>query len=284
MEKPILEVKNAVFGYEGKSVLKNINFQVTTGSVIGLVGPNGAGKSTILKTLSGLMPLLQGNIFFGGQSLATIDKKIFAGKVAYLQQHHAVPFNYTVKELVAAGRYPYLQWWEKPGTKDTEVINECLEYMGLATLQNKLVNQLSGGQRQRVFLAKILAQQTSILFLDEPTADLDFVYKDELFKFAGELAKQGRTIIMAIHELGLAYQYCSNIMLLGQGKVLTQGAPKDVITGENLSLAYGVPVQVRTDGTRTRVNISRTDRQQTEEEKALLAKICQNTLQEDIKK
>ena len=280
MEELVLQVQDAAFGYDGKSVLKDINFQVVQGGITGLIGPNGAGKSTILKTLSGLMPLLQGGISVGGQSLESIDKKAFAREVAYLQQNHVVPFNYTVKELVTAGRYPYLQWWEKPGAKDAEVINECLDYMDLKSLQNKLVNQLSGGQRQRVFLAKMLAQQTSILFLDEPTADLDFVYKEELFKFAGELVKHDRTIIMAIHELSLAYQYCSNIILLGQGKVLAQGTPQEVITEENLKQAYGVSVQVRTDEVRGRVDITTTEKKQTESKKTLLEKICRKNATE----
>jgi iron complex transport system ATP-binding protein len=274
MSEGILTVKNGTFGYENKIVLSKVNFSVTKGTLVGLVGPNGIGKSTLLETLRGLLPLMAGEITLEGKNIAELSEKAFAKKAAYLRQHNQLPFAYTVKEVVAAGRYPYLDWWQQKDKNGDELVNECMDCLQVRKLQNRPVNQLSGGQRQRVLLAKVLAQQTAILFLDEPTADLDFVFTEELFRFAQLLSQAGKTVIMAVHELNLAYKYCSEILLLEQGGLLATGRPEKVMTEENLSASYGVPVSVQSNIVTGGIDVSAPGQISEEIQKGLLLKIC----------
>lgn len=274
MNEVILTVKNGTFGYENKIVLSKVNFSVTKGTVVGLVGPNGIGKSTLLQTLRGLLPLMAGEITLDGENIAKLTEKVFAKKAAYLRQHNQLPFAYTVKEVVAAGRYPYLEWWQQQDKTADELVNECMDCLQVRELQNRPVNQLSGGQRQRVLLAKVLAQQTAILFLDEPTADLDFVFKEELFRFANLLAQAGKTVVMAVHELGLAYKYCTEILLLRKGGLLAQGKPEQVMTEDNLSASYNASISVANNLVTGGLDVCAKSAKETVEQKELLAKIC----------
>lgn len=274
MNKIVLKVEKGTFGYKDTPIISQVNFQVPQGSILGLIGPNGAGKSTLLETLGRFLPLLEGNIILDEKNSKDFDVQSFARRVAYLPQQYVVPFPYTVEELVSTGRYPYLNWWQDKGPEDELIIKDSLKYMQLESLADKPVKELSGGQRQRVFLAKILAQQTPVLFLDEPTGDLDFVFKEEVFRFASALAKHGKTIIMAVHEVNLAYKYCSQILLLGQGKVLAQGEPYQVMTEANLTKAYEIPIQVEKDKLTGALKVQKRPGEETAEEKNLLAKIC----------
>lgn len=274
MKQAILAVKDAAFGYGTKAVLRNVNFSVEPGTLAGLVGPNGIGKSTLLQTLRGLLPPVQGIITINGKNIAALGAKDFARQAAYLRQHNDVPFAYTVREVVEAGRYPYLKWWEQNSVSREDVVEACMQYMQVKELQDKPVNQLSGGQRQRVFLAKALAQQTEILFLDEPTADLDFVFTEELFQLAKLWTQAGKTVIMAVHELSLAYKYCSKILLLGKGKLLAEGIPEEVMTEENLSASYGVPLTAKRNPVTGGIDVKASVTYLKPTQKNLLSKIC----------
>ena len=240
-----IEIKNLSLGYAGKSIIENINADIKAGEMIGIIGPNGAGKSTLLKTLRNLQPKMGGSVKFFGIDNEKITDAAFARIVAYLQQSININFDYTGLEIVLTGRYPYLKWWDNESEADRELAYKCMEYTGTAELAACPINKVSGGQRQRILLAKVLAQQTPILFLDEPTNGLDIVYQEEIFAFASELAKNGKTVLMVVHELNLAAKYCSRIMLLGDNKLLMDSAPQEVLTDELLSKAYGVSVKVK---------------------------------------
>lgn len=161
-----------------------------------------------------------------------------------MQQANTINFNYTGKDVVKAGRYPYLKWYQ-PATKNDEmIVDACMQYTGVEKLQDVPLQMMSGGQRQRVFLAKILAQTTPILFMDEPTAGLDLFYQEEIFRFTRELARNRKTILMVIHELNLAARYCDRILLLGQGKLIADGLPEQVFTEKMLSMAYATNMRV----------------------------------------
>lgn len=146
-----------------------------------------------------------------------------------------------------AGRYPRLQWWQRESAEDEKIVEACMEYTGVENLMDKPANAISGGQRQRVLLAKVLAQQTPILFLDEPSTGLDIFYQEEIYRFCRELCGAGKTVLMVVHEMSLAGKFCSRLMLVGQNKILADGTPEEVLTGENLSRAYRVPVDVVTN-------------------------------------
>lgn len=247
-DKAVIAVKNLNTGYSRNvPVLKNVSFNVQQGELIGIIGPNGAGKSTLLKTLRGLLPPIEGTVEINGRLTTELTDREFACNVAYLQQSVELTFGYSNKEIVMAGRYPRLQWWQRESAEDEKIVEACMEYTGVENLMDKPANAISGGQRQRVLLAKVLAQQTPILFLDEPSTGLDIFYQEEIYRFCRELCAAGKTVLMVVHEMSLAGKFCSRLMLVGQNKILADGTPEEVLTGENLSRAYRVPVDVVTN-------------------------------------
>lgn len=231
-------------GYNGQVILENVSFTVGTGEIVGLIGPNGAGKSTLLKTLPGILPLLSGSAALMGVDIETLPAKEFARRVAYLQQHVEMTFAYTARDVVLSGRYPYLSWWSQEKAEDLAIAEACMAYTGVSELADKPLHAMSGGQRQRVLLAKVLAQQTPVLFLDEPATGLDLIYQEEIFRFCRELAAAGKTVLLVAHELSLAARFCSRLLLIAHGTLLADGAPQAVLTDELLTKAYGAPVRV----------------------------------------
>lgn len=245
-KKVVLRAENLSIGYDDreKNILHDLSFCVNSGEMIGLIGPNGAGKSTLLKTLRGLLAPHQGKIFLNGKNTQDLTERDFAHIVAYLQQTLSISFGYSVKEIVMAGRYPHLSWWQKENEHDEKIVRACMAYTGVQDLAEKSINEISGGQRQRVLLAKVLAQQTPVLFLDEPATGLDIFYQEEIFRLSRELCQAGKTILMVVHELSLAARFCSRLFLVGQGKIFADGVPEEVLTEKNLSAVYDVPVRV----------------------------------------
>ena len=276
MTETIIELKNLSIGYGNKSVLQDVNAKINKGEIVGIIGCNGAGKSTLLKTIRGLLPKQSGEILYFGRKLESFSEKELAREVAYLQQNVEVRFGYTGKDIVLAGRYPYMKWWKGESISDEELALKCMEYTGTKELAERPVNEVSGGQKQRIILAKVLAQQTPILFLDEPTTGLDMVYQEEIFRFSKALAKMGKTILMVVHELNLAAKYCSRIILLGEGTVIADGRPDNVFTEKILSKAYNAPVRViRSHNTNEIIEIStKEDNGRCQRDKELLELIC----------
>ena len=231
-------------GYNGRVILENVSFSVGEGEIVGLIGPNGAGKSTLLKTLRGILPMLSGSAALMGDDINTLDAEEFARRAAYLQQRVEMTFDYTARDIVLAGRYPYLSWWSQEKAHDLAIAEACMAYTGVSDLADSPLHAMSGGQRQRVLLAKVLAQQTPVLFLDEPATGLDIIYQEEIFRFCRELSAAGKTVLLVAHELSLAARFCSRLLLIGRGTLLADGVPKDVLTDALLSQAYGAPVRV----------------------------------------
>lgn len=243
MDKIVLQVENVQIGYS-QPVLRQLSFAVRAGEMVGILGPNGAGKSTLLKAVRGLLPLQSGQVLLQGRSASHLSAGDFAREAAYLQQQAELVFGYTAREIVMAGRYPYLKWWQQEGTYDEAVVRACMEYTGVWELADRTMQSVSGGQRQRVLLAKVLAQQTPLLFLDEPAAGLDLFYQEEIFRFCRELCAVGKTVLMVVHELSLAARFCTRLLLLGQGRIIADGPVEEVLCEASLQEAYGVPVQV----------------------------------------
>lgn len=238
MKNTVLELQNVNIGYATKTVVKEASAKIYEGELVGIIGCNGAGKSTFLKSLRGLLPLKSGEVLIKGKKLTDYKEKELALTIAYLQQNIELDFDYSCKEIVLTGRYAHKKWWENESKADEELANLCLEYTGTLDLADRPINELSGGQRQRVLIAKILAQQTPIIFLDEPTTGLDIVYQEEIFRFAKSLTEAGKTVLMVVHELNLASRYCNRLMLIGEGRVIADANPEQVITEENLRMSY----------------------------------------------
>ena len=273
----VLQVDNLQIGYGSRCVLKEASFSIGKGEIVGIIGCNGAGKSTLLKTIRGLLPKQGGSVSYFGKPLEEYQDKELATKIAYLQQHVELGFGYTGKDIVMAGRYPYMKWWERESEADEKLALACMAYTGTADLADRPINEVSGGQKQRILIAKVLAQQTPIIFLDEPTTGLDMVYQEEIFRFAKALAGQGKTVLMVVHELNLASKYCSRILLLGEGTLLADGAPQAVFTEELLSRAYKADICVERDEVNHNLHITtRMSQEAKNREAALLQRICGN--------
>ncbi len=274
MDSPVLEVKNLSIGYGSRCVISKASFTIGEGELVGIIGCNGAGKSTLLKTIRGMLPKQEGEVLFFGKALESYSDKELACKVAYLQQHVEVGFGYTGQDIVMAGRYPYLKWWQKESEDDKRLALDCMDYTGTKDLADKPVTEVSGGQKQRILLAKVLAQQTPVLFLDEPTTGLDMVYQEEIFRFARELAAMGKTVLMVVHELNLAAKYCSRILLLGEGRLLADDVPDKVFIEELLDRAYAADIVVNRNPINGSLEITtRVDEAAKAKEAALLEKI-----------
>ena len=273
----VLQVEKLQIGYGSRCVLKEASFSIGKGEIVGIIGCNGAGKSTLLKTIRGLLPKQGGSVSYFGKPLEEYQDKELATKIAYLQQHVELVFGYTGKDIVMAGRYPYMKWWERESEADEKLALACMAYTGTADLADRPINEVSGGQKQRILIAKVLAQQTPIIFLDEPTTGLDMVYQEEIFRFAKALAGQGKTVLMVVHELNLASKYCSRILLLGEGTLLADGAPQAVFTEELLSRAYKADICVERDEVNHNLHITtRMSQEAKNREAALLQRICGN--------
>ena len=240
----MIRVAGLYAGYERQVILENVSFGIAAGEMVGLIGPNGAGKSTLLKTMRGILAPLAGEISVMGQRIGDLPAKEFAKSAAYLQQHMEMTFDYSAREVVLSGRYPYLSWWRQEQAHDIAIAEACMAYTGVAELAEKPLQAMSGGQRQRVLLAKVLAQQTPVLFLDEPATGLDIIYQEEIFRFCRELCAAGKTVVLVAHELSLAARFCSRLLLVGRGALLADGLPREVLTAELLTRAYGAPIKV----------------------------------------
>lgn len=244
--KTIIQVNGVTVGYDkGERILHDLNFSIQAGDFVGIIGKNGAGKSTLLKSMRGFLPLDKGEILLADRRVQDYSQRELARKIAYLQQQVELTFDYTVRDMVMAGRYPYKKWWQQQGDEDDRIIEACMKYTDVLDMAERPIRALSGGQRQRVLLAKVLAQQTPVLFLDEPAAGLDLFYQEQIFRFCRELSARGKTVVMVVHELNLADRYCSRLMLLKQGNVLADAAPQQVLTDELLSAGYSTAIHAR---------------------------------------
>lgn len=234
-------------GYEEKLILQDVSLKAEAGELIAIAGPNGSGKSTLLKTIAGILPPLGGKIKLDGRDISSLSLQQLAQRMAYLPQENKLDFGYTAEEVVLLGRAPYLSWWQQESRQDKELAAECLRCMGVDRYRDYPLNKLSGGQKQRVWLAKILAQQTPVILLDEPAAGLDFIYREKIYRFCQSLCRRGRLVMLVGHDLSLVSKYCSRILFVAGGRVLADGEPRQVMTSQLLTEVYGEEIAVRQD-------------------------------------
>jgi iron complex transport system ATP-binding protein len=228
---------------EGRRLLEGIDLELRPGDLLGIIGPNGAGKSTLLKCLSGLLPAC-GEILVGDRPLAGLCIRQRARHLALMHQDTSLGFPFSAREVVMMGRHPHQGRLQAESARDRELADAAMEFTDTARLAGQAVTRMSGGERQRVLFAKALAQDTPILLLDEPTANLDISFQEQIFTYARHLAGQGRAVAAAVHDLRIAGRYCTTLLLLAQGRVLAAGPAEAVLTPELLTAAYGVNVRV----------------------------------------
>jgi len=226
----------------GRTVLAGVDVDVRAGEVLALVGPNGAGKSTLLAALAGDQPVSSGTVELDGRPLAQWTPAQMSRRRAVLPQQHTVGFSFTAREVVRMGRAP----WQRTAlaSEDEQRIDECLDICDVRHLADRPFSVLSGGERARVALARVLAQSTETILLDEPTAALDLGHQEDVMQVARDRARAGAAVVVVLHDLGLAAAYADRICILESGRAVADGAPTDVLTEELLTRVYGHPVEV----------------------------------------
>lgn len=230
-----VEVHDLTVAYHRKPVLWDIDFTVPEGILIGIVGPNGAGKSTLIKAALGLIPLASGWVQFYGQPIRKVRRKI-----GYVPQRESVDWDFPTNALdvVLMGTYGRLGWILPPGRGEREYAMECLRKVGMADYAKRQISQLSGGQQQRVFLARALAQNSQIYFMDEPFAGVDAATEKAIFKVLNELKAQSKTVFVVHHDLQTVEEYFDWVLMLNMRQIAI-GPTRDVFTTDNLRKTYG---------------------------------------------
>lgn len=241
----LLDVQHITFGYGDKPLLYDVSLQVQKGEMVGLLGPNGSGKTTLLRLVSGLFSPQQGNVLLEGQTLQHWGRRGAAQRIAVVPQELHIPFAFTVEHMVSLGRTPFVKPFLGERTAHDEgIVADALHAAGMAPFAHRVFNELSGGERQRVMIAMALAQEPSLLLLDEPTSHLDIKYQIETLELVQRLnTERGVTVIAAMHDLNLASRYFPRLLLFQRG-IIADAGPAEVLEPELLSRVYGVDVRV----------------------------------------
>lgn len=229
-----VKVNNLTVSYSGKKVFENISFSVGAGQLVGIIGPNGAGKSTLLRSILGLMSIDRGDVQILNGSVSSARRKI-----AYVPQRNDINLDFpvSVEDVVMMGRFPHLSWWGLPRKKDRLVVKQSLEKVGMLGYCHRQIGQLSGGQLQRVFLARALAQEAELFFLDEPFAGIDISSESMIMNLLRDLRDQGKSIFVVHHDLSKAEIYFDTLVLL-KNRLVAFGSKEVVFREETLREAY----------------------------------------------
>lgn len=242
---PILSTSALHASYGGEPVLRGLDLALRPGEMVGLLGPNGSGKSTLLRVLAGLLPAHSGRVELAGSELRDYSARARARLIGLVPQYATIPFAFSVHDVVAMGRNPYLGLLEGLGPDDREAVRTALERTDCAHLRERLVTELSGGELQRVIIARALAQEPRLLLLDEPTAHLDLNHQLEIARMLRQLNReQGLTVLWVSHDLNLAAEFCERLVLLQGGIVVTEGPPAEVISAHWLGQVYGLRLPI----------------------------------------
>jgi iron complex transport system ATP-binding protein len=241
----MIELDNVSLGYDHRAILHDVNMKAKAGQILGMVGPNGSGKSTLIKGMTRVIDLLSGRVLIDGRDIKTIRRHELARLVATVPQDPALPGAFTAYEVVLMGRTPHLGLLRYEGGKDLAIAWQAMVATHTQSFAERRVSELSGGERQRLIIARALTQQPRAMLLDEPTANLDINHQVEILNLVKSLCrKQSLTVIIALHDLNLAAQYCDWMVMLNGGRVYAEGIPLDVLTASNIKKVYGAEVCV----------------------------------------
>ncbi|MBT2666520.1 ABC transporter ATP-binding protein [Bacillus sp. ISL-4] len=240
----MVEVKNLFKKYNSKTVVEDVSIEIMKGKITSFIGPNGAGKSTVLSMISRLITRDSGEVLIDGKDMGKFNSNELAKKIAILKQANHINIRLTIRELVAFGRFPYSQG--KLTKEDWKYVDEAIEYMELADMQDKFLDQLSGGQQQRAFIAMVIAQNTEYVLLDEPLNNLDMKHSVQIMKVLRRLADElGKTVIIVIHDINFASCYSDYIVALKDGKVVHNGPTEQVINSSVLKEIYDMDIEIQ---------------------------------------
>lgn len=243
----LLTAIDVSFAFEKRRILEKVSLNVTAGEFVGLIGANGSGKTTLLRVLLGLLPLKTGRVLLSGDSIATLSRREIALRATLVQQDTKIDFDFTAREIVAMGRTPYLGRFKPENPVDLEAVSRAMRETETESFANRLVTELSGGERQRVHLARAIAQETSVILLDEPTSNLDLTHQFEALQLVKNITRTGKAALAAIHDLSLAARFCDRLLLLSNETIVAEGNPVEVITERNLLNYFRLRARIKTD-------------------------------------
>ena len=232
---PALQARNLSVGYGGANIITDLNVSIPTGEFTVIVGPNACGKSTLLRSLARVLPA-QGTVLLQGEDIHSMGTKEIARIMGLLPQSPTAPDGIVVYDLISRGRYPH-----------QGILGRWTHEDGVSGLRDKRIDELSGGQRQRVWLAMVLAQDTPVVLLDEPTTYLDITHQVEVLNLARDLQQQGVTVVAVLHELTLAFRYATNLVVMKQGTIVAEGQVTEVVTESLLKEVYALDCRLVDD-------------------------------------
>lgn len=245
--QPVLAAGGIRLGYGSRTIVEDLDLEIHAGDFKVIVGPNGCGKSTLLKAFARVNKPTAGRIMLDGAAVASMNGRAVARRISLLPQGAVAPEGITVGELVARGRHPHhtlLRQWSRA---DDTAIAAALERTRLSGLEKEQVSSLSGGQRQRAWLAMVLAQDTGIILLDEPTTFLDIAHQYDLLELFAELNREGRTIVAVLHDLNQAARFASDLVVMKDGAIQAHGSPREILTPGLVRGIFGLDADVMDD-------------------------------------
>jgi ferric enterobactin transport system ATP-binding protein len=248
LPKLSLSTHSVALGYDQTIITDNLSIDIPEGKFSIIVGPNGCGKSTLLRALSRLLPPKSGQVRLNSQDIHDLPTREVAKILGLLPQSAIAPDGIKVVDLVARGRFPHQKWFQPWREQDQIAVESAMKATGIMEFAQHHVDQLSGGQKQRVWVAMALAQETPLLLLDEPTTYLDIAHQIELMDLFQDLNRQqGHTMVAVLHDLNHACRYADNLIAMKEGKIITSGAPKDVVTEALIEDVFGLPCIIMED-------------------------------------
>lgn len=235
----MLRLDKVSAGYMGLNIIEDISLSFEKGKIISIIGKNGCGKTTLLKTASRLLKPYSGDILLDGKSIFNMASKEVAKHISYLPQNRDVP-SIKAYDLVMHGRFPYLGFPRIPTSEDKRIVEDAIERLGITDYKDKNIRDLSGGERQKVYIGMILAQDTDLIFLDEPTTYLDINHQLEILEMIKGLKKMGKTIVMVIHDLNSALTYSDKVCLMDKGEIVIYDSPKAVYESKLIEKVFKI--------------------------------------------
>ena len=241
----MLTANKISFSYNNNPFVDGISFDVKAGEIVGVIGPNGSGKTTLIRLISGILPLSEGSISLNGISIEDLEPRERARLVSVVPQNANLPNGLTVLDLVLLARNPHLSIFQLEGRSDIEIAIRAIQDAGIESLFDRYVDSLSGGEKQRAVIAMALAQQCPILLLDEPTSNLDLTHQSAIMNtIVKTMESKSAAVLITMHDLTLAAQYCTHLIMLSNGGIHAQGMPTDVLSTKNIEEVYGTSVDI----------------------------------------
>ena len=241
---PAVRLRGVVYRVGPRALVNGVDLDLMPGEVLAVIGPNGAGKSTLCSLIAGDLQPAAGSVGVCGESAWGTRPAVLARMRSVLPQHTPIGFPFTAREVTLMGRHPYLHRWRSPGEHDYVIADDALSRVEMLDMAERLYPTLSGGEQRRVSLARVLAQDTPVVLLDEPTASLDVAHQEMVMSLCGRLADKGRAVLAILHDLNLAGAYADRVALMSEGMIVAVGPTKEILCADLLSAVFDQPVIV----------------------------------------